>query len=299
MLPLLNAIFYPFQPRNVIATLIVPGSLIWAMALLIMLSLFVAGIFIWDALFHPLLGLLSITVIAALLPFALVVIGLMAITLLGYVWRTAAVCQRSNFQAVAPRWSFDEWRSSFIAGLHVAGYCCIFLFLFSLLQNILSLVSGYQVQAAIFDTPIRGDFDLIAYTDPQIIQAQLSPRYWMIVSLMFLMSVAFAPFFIGPLLYNAQYPTLGNLLLHILPAWRWTWSRYLYVLGLSYVCQFVLSGTVLLLVVFAGLTGIGLLAVPFFLMGGVAATSSLYTYAFALPPHLLFAEVAQETDPVR
>jgi hypothetical protein len=282
----LKAIFSPFAGHHIKATLIIPGSLFWAMFALVSLSGLIAGLFFMEGAVHPMHGVMGMLLLIAILPVSFILSSLLAITVLGYQWRMIATLQLPQNHADYPTWNNGDWQKSFITGLHLAAYISFYFLLFSLLQHGLAVITGYDTQQNLLSTPVPGDFKSFFYIDPQTIYPKLLESQFWITLTTFACFTLLIPFILGPLFYNAQECSLSGLVQNLWPAWRWTCSRYLQVCATTLFIQGVLGIVFGLIALFLGLTIVGSVLLPFLAMSGILLSSSLYVSAFSLPPNL-------------
>jgi hypothetical protein len=284
---LFSSALSPFSGQNFKHTLLIPGGLASAAMLALLFSLIAACLMIWEGSAQPFHGLLGLLLLSGLIPITTLGGLFLVILLLGYQWRLIATYQTGGFGAIAPGWAQDEWQTSFMAGLHGVGYMCIVLFFLTMAQNVLGMVTGLHAHAALLDTPIIGDFKLISYTDPEAVYPHLYTSLIWTFLLTVLSLFALMPFILGPLHYNAQNPSLSAILVNLLPAWRWAWSRYLQVFTLSLIGQTLVGLVVVIGGMIFGLTVVGITLLPFLVIAALLGLNSCYIFAFSVPPCLI------------
>jgi len=282
-----KAIFSPFAGHHIKATLIIPGSLFWAIFALVSFSGVIAGLFFLEGAVHPMHGVMGMLLLLALLPVSCILSCLLAVTVLGYQWRMIATLQFPQHYTDYPNWGDGDWQKSFMTGLHLVAYLSFYLLLFSLLQHGLAMVTGYDAQQNLLINPVPGDFKTFFYADPVAIYPKLwESQCWMTL-MTFVCFTLLMPFILGPLFYNAQECSLSSLVQNLWPAWRWTCSRYLPVCLTTLFIQVVLGLIFGLIALFLGLTVVGSVLLPFLAMSAILLCSSLYVSAFSVPPNLV------------
>ncbi len=269
-----------FKSHNIKHALLIPSGLLGIVFISMGLLLLMSLIFLLNGTVFPTSTWTGLFLLVALAPLGLSLGTLCGIALMGYYWNLVATLQNHGLDADVPAWTQGQWQRHLQRGWHMAGYCMILVLFGSLFLDLLANLSGYTANAEMIETPTIGDFKLIQFHDTNKDYLNLfQSAGW--TSLMMLTSLTLAlPFLLGPLYYNAHTQDFCTLFKNLRASLGWASTRYWWVFGVSLFIHTFLAGLLGALILILGLTGVGLLCIPFLVIFGLTLCTVLYTWAF-------------------